>query len=193
LVADDDGVARVGPARAVHRVLEDRVEALTACGPVVYALGSGGVYRLNGSDVEHLGAPPPGRALACAWPRLVAAGVGLWASDDGDAWTEERVGLGRAFTGVALAAGRTWLASADGLFLPVTGEGAAPAPDEVPLLTSRRHAPPLWAALLPQVAVVFDDWTDSQARRGWRLWVSLSLSLDRASLARLARPAEAGR
>jgi hypothetical protein len=192
LVADDDGVVEIGPARTLRRVLEGRVEALITCGPVVYALTSDGAYRLNGADVDRLGSPPPARALACAWPRLLAAGLGLWASPDGASWTEEPVGLGRAFAGVAFAAGRPWLAGTDGLFVPVPERDEALVAGDGPRPHLRRRAasPPLWAALRPHLAVVFDDWTESQGRAGWRLWMALTLTLDRRVLARAAATIE---
>jgi hypothetical protein len=189
LVADDDGVVEAGPARSARRVLDGRVEALAACGPAVYALAHDGVHRLNGADVERLGPPPPARALACAWPGLLAAGVGLWSSPDGATWTEEAAGVGRSFSDVTFAAGRPWLAGTDGLFVPVAAPAAALlAGDDVESTVRRRAgAPPVWAALRPRVAIVYDDWTESQGRAGWRLWVALTLTLDRHVLARRER------
>jgi hypothetical protein len=184
LVGDDDGVVAVGAARGARRVLEGRVDGLVACGGEVVALGDDGVYRLDGDgNSERAGPRPPVRALACVSPEgpgLVAAGVGVWSSSDGAHWNEEAAGLGRSFSSVAYAAGQAWLATDDGLVLQGAPEDEhAGAALEEPLRPrlARDGALPVWAGLLPRVAVVYDGWSESTGRAGWRLWVRLTVSL----------------
>jgi hypothetical protein len=203
LVADDDGVVEIGAAPDRRRVLEGRVDALVACGADVVALGEDGVYRLDGDGgASRAGPRPPVRALACvssAGPGLVAAGVGVWSSADGSAWSEEPAALGRSFLAVAQAAGRAWLATADGLVLlsaheekdeeknearnevrneEENQENADPAVEAPrrPRL-ERKRTMPAWAGLLPHVALVYDEWSESTGRAGWRFWVRLTVSL----------------
>jgi hypothetical protein len=194
VIATDDGVVAVTAPRAVRRVLSVPADALAACGADVLALADDGVYRwAMGADAERLGERPPARALACAGaasPRLLAAGVGLWTSDDGRAWHEEALGLGRSYAGVAASGGRRWLAADDGLFAspePAAAEAVAPPAPLAALAPPVR--PPTWTWLLPRVSVSFDGWSESRVRSGWRLWLVVTLTLGRrAPLGALAGP-----
>jgi hypothetical protein len=188
LVADDDGVVEIGATGGVARRLAARVDALAACGAEVVALAGDGVHRLDGDGGDVLAGPrPPARALACGPEGLVAAGVGVWTSPDGARWREETAGLGRELAAVAWAAGHAWLAGARGL---ERLEAPAPVPDgevePAPSLTreeSRR--PPAWAAVLPRVALTYDRWIESAGVAGWRVWVLVTVSLDRRERRRL--------
>ena len=184
LVADEEGVVSVGGAPRFRRVLEERVDALATCGAGVVALAESGVVRIDADGApDVLGPRPPARALACAeaGAALVAAGVGVWSSADGGRWLEDGLTLGRSFSAVARAAGQTWLAGDDALF--VLAPAAAPdepAPartDPPPPRLALERRPPAWAGLLPRVAISFDGWTESTGVAGWRLWVLLTVSI----------------
>jgi hypothetical protein len=203
IVADDDGVVDVRAGAGLRRVVDRPADALVTCGSDVTALADDGVYRVSADgNVERLGPRPPARALACASPdgsRVVAAGVGLWSLTTGDAWTEDVAGLGRSFASVAWAAGRAWVASDDGLFTTapegtprdgsapqVSRPGANLQPPRSPA-TTPGPAPPLWASLLPRVALAFDGWTESTGIAGWRVWLLVTFSLNRFEVRRMTR------
>jgi hypothetical protein len=187
LVADEEGVVALGDARRFRRVLEERVDALATCGAGVVALAESGVVRIDADPDDDasraLGPRPPARALACAPAEaaLFAVGVGLWSSADGARWREDDLTLGRSFSAVARAAGRTWLAGDDALFVLAPAaeraEAALAISDAPPPRLALPHEPPAWAGLLPRVAIAFDGWTESTGVAGWRLWVLLTVSL----------------
>jgi hypothetical protein len=194
-VATDDAVVMLTAPRVVRPVLDRPADDLVPCGDGVVALGEDGVHALDGDGrAQRLGDRPPVRALACAsstGPRLVAAGVGAWSTDDGRRWQEEAAFLGRSIGAVAFAAGRTWLALEDGLVASPDFEGAPAAEADV---TRRPRAPPAagglpsWGWLLPTVSVSFDGAVESRGRAGWRLWLVLSVSLDRRPFIHLHAP-----
>jgi hypothetical protein len=184
LVADEEGVVAIGGARRFWRVLEERVDALATCGASVVALAESGVVRIDADGAPlALGPRPPARALACARaePTLFAAGVGVWSSADGARWRQDDLTLGRSFSAVARAAGQTWLAGDDALFVLAPAaerdEATLAIADAPPPRLALPHAPPAWAGLLPRVAISFDGWTESTGVAGWRLWVLLTVSL----------------
>jgi hypothetical protein len=184
LVADEEGVVAIGGARRFRRVLEERVDALATCGAGVVALADSGVVRLDENDAPvAIGQRPPARALACAQiePTLLAAGVGVWSSADGARWREDELTLGRSFSAVARAAGQTWLAGDDALFVlapaAAKGEAVSAVADAPPPRLTFERRPPAWAGLLPRVAISFDGWTESTGVAGWRLWVLLTVSI----------------
>lgn len=196
-VATDDAVVAVTAARYARPVLEQPADAIVTCGAHAIALGEDGVYRLDADGrVERLGDRPAARALGCvspAGPSLWAVGVGAWSTGDGHTWREEPPFLGRSIADVAFAGGRAWLALQDGLD---DGLVASPALDggdaeDRPALQPRpsrarpsRPSPPSWAWLLPRVSVSFDGFTESRARAGWRLWLVLTVTLDRRRFGR---------
>ena len=196
-VADEDGVIEEAAPRGARRVLAHPTDALAACGCDVFALAEDGVYRLAAEGISRVGPRPPARALACAsadGSRLVAAGVGLWSRVDGEPWVEESPGLGRSFASVAWAAGRSWGAADDGLFVTLPS-GAMPAEAAPPPAPDHRGgqrpaASAAWAALLPRVALAFDGWTESTGIAGWRVWLLMTFSLNRFEVRHAARELE---
>lgn len=188
-VATDDAIVAVTAARVTRPLLTQPADALVACGDDVVALAGDGVYRLEADGrAERLGDRPPARALACLassgdGPRLLAVGVGAWSTADGRSWREEAPFLGRSIGAVAFSGGRTWLALQDG-----AGDGLVVSPgfEDVPAAELRpshapfaRPAPTRWAWLLPRISVSFDGSMESRGRAGWRLWLTLTVSLDR--------------
>jgi hypothetical protein len=182
-VATDDAIVAVTAPRLTRPLLLQPSDALVACGDGAVALAQDGVYRLGSEGrAERLGDRPPARALACLsseGPALIAAGVGAWSTGDGRTWREEAPFLGRSIGAVAFSGGRAWLALHDG-----AGDGlvASPSFDDVPEVLLRpalRHALTRWAWLLPRVSVSVDGSMESRGRAGWRLWLTLTVSLDR--------------
>jgi hypothetical protein len=136
--------------------------------------------------VRGAGPAPPAHAVACGDGGLVAAGAGVWSTADGADWRRERVGLGPPYSAVAWAGGRAWLASEAGL--EVVEAGDAPAAEDASAVAAQgawrwparaERRPPVWAALLPRVALALDGWSESRGVAGWRLWVLLTVSLGR--------------
>jgi hypothetical protein len=189
IVATDDTIVALPVARPPRPILTQPADALVACGADVVALAEDGVYRLGADGrADRLGDRPPARALAClsassGEPRLLAAGVGAWSTDGGRSWREEAPFLGRSIGAVAFAGGRAWLALQDG-----AGDGLVVSPgfEDVPAAALpdpraglARPAPTRWAWLLPRVSVSFDGSMESRGSAGWRLWLTLTVSLDR--------------
>jgi hypothetical protein len=198
MVADADGLVEIDAARAVKRRLEGPVDGLASCGDTVVALAADGVHRFDAEGLDSFApARPPVRALACDAEGLIAVGVGAWVSADGAHWREAAATSGLSFSAIAAAGGRRWLVPQTGELLlarapdagdlvlataPAAGELFAATAEELspaPFALARRTAPPVWAALLPRVSVVFDGWAASTGVAGWRLWFLVTLHFDR--------------
>jgi hypothetical protein len=193
LLADEDGVveigAEIGTAGVVRR-LEGPVDALAACGDDVVVLAGDGVRRLAADGRDALVGPrPPVRALACANGAgagagvLLAAGVGVWSSKDGAAWAELPFGVGQSFSAIASAGARLWAVTERGLAalepaLPEEPDAADGAPIRGAAAVRHRR-PPIWAGLLPRVAVAWDGWAQSVGVAGWRVWLRATVTLGR--------------
>ncbi|HLK92213.1 MAG TPA: hypothetical protein VKZ18_20130 [Polyangia bacterium] len=195
IVADDDGVARVGGDGTADRILDRPTDALMICGDTALALADDGVYRWTaGSAPLRASDRPPVRALACgAAPtaRFVATGLGVWTSPDAVTWTERRETLGRSVAGAATVGGRTWLATEDGLDPIDLSAADDPAGASLPPADTGLDLPPagnrhLGAATLPWpwiTAVLGAQHTKD--RRAWQVMLVVTFPLGRVAGARL--------
>jgi hypothetical protein len=171
LVAGAEGLLSIDPGGRADRLIDEPVDAIVACGDRNAALADDGVYVWrNGERPARTAARPPARTLACGptpetpW---LAAGVGLWGSPDGVAWSDLPGWRGLSIASVVAIHGRVWVAS-DGVLRQVDA-----APQDAPA-GSRAALPPLSTgerdllALVPwpQVALVAAG-QRTETRSGW--------------------------
>jgi hypothetical protein len=131
-VADDEGVLEAAPGADPVRKLDRPTEALAYCGGQLLVLADDGVYVESGATLVRAGDRPPVRTLACggsSGPRFLAAGVGLWTSNDGRSWSQHPGALGQSVAAVAMAGERVWAVVSGELLLLADG---SPLPVEQP-------------------------------------------------------------
>jgi hypothetical protein len=195
LVADDDGVERVGGDGTADRILDHPTDALSICGDTAVALADDGVYRWTaGSAPLRTSDRPPVRAIACGSApdaRFVATGLGVWISPDAVTWTERRGTLGRSVTGAATVGARTWLATDDGLDPVDLSAAEEPAGEAVPhadaglgLPPAGRRPPGLTTLPWPWVTAVLGA-QRTKDRRTWQVMLVVTFPLGRVAGARL--------
>ena len=202
-IADDEGILEAAPGAAPVRRLDWPTEALAYCSGQLLALADDGVYVESGATIVRGGDRPPVRRLSCggsAGSRFLAAGVGLWTSNDGRSWSEHPAALGQSVAAAAVAGGRLWAAVSGELVLLADG---SPLPVEQtprlqPLVTSgvssrgllTRTALVAAAFPWPRLTLAFGA-EQKPLRAQWSVFLLLTFPLERARAARPA-PAELG-
>jgi len=123
-VADDEGVLEAAPGGPPVRKLARPTEALAYCGGQLLVLADDGVYVESSATLVRAGDRPPIRMLACggsSGSRFLAAGVGLWTSNDGRSWSQHPGAVGQSVASAAMAGERVWAAVSGELVLLVDG------------------------------------------------------------------------
>jgi len=188
LVATGEAIIEVGP-HGVTRTLRDAgADALAACDGIALAFAADGVWTWRAdASPERAGDRPRARSVTCgdgASARFVAAGGGLFSSEDGALWIE-RTAAGAVADAAGARRGRTFVAVGGDLValdddLPAPFVPAHPAPTLpglAPLPTDRLLAPLIpW----PLVTVVLTG-QRGPVRDGWSVVVLVAFRFGRVA------------
>jgi hypothetical protein len=179
---------------------------VVACGAGAVALAGGAVYDLGAGETaaavatagpRRLGSAPPGAGrLACTpdgrW--LLAAGTGLWTSDDrGRTWSTRSDAPAVAVTSLAATAAAIWVGGSSGLWRLPLREPRRPTAAYAP-----RRPPPQgfdgpppspaswrwWHAVLPRLDLSA-SWSRLETRRDFRALLLATFTFDGPVWARL--------